>query len=118
MLRRRKMSAKREEAVRAVERGLDYAASEVYTDEEDEIVAAARAALRMLEGAGEETRAEAAEARLAGVIPGLRLLAEGCLDLASNGTDLDRHTSASLAYRSVATDILAIIGSEEGARHG
>ena len=54
-------------------------------------------------------RMRAAEGKLAN----LRSLAEGCRELASNGRDLDANCTASAAYRAVAGDILAIIGTGE-----
>ena len=55
-------------------------------------------------------RMRAAEGKLAN----LRSLAEGCRELASNGRDLDANCTASAAYRAVAGDMLAIIGTGEG----
>jgi hypothetical protein len=49
----------------------------------------------------------------AGGISDLRQLAEGCRELAAEGADLDRNTTASAAYRTVARDILTSIGDEE-----
>ena len=56
-------------------------------------------------------RMRAAEGKLAEMTADLRALAEGCADLASNGRDLDRNCTASSAYRDVASDITAIIGT-------
>ena len=56
-------------------------------------------------------RLRAAEGKLAEMTADLRALAEGCADLASNGRDLDRNCTASSAYRDVASDITAIIGT-------
>jgi hypothetical protein len=64
------------------------------------------------EVAAERSRAQNAERRLADITANLRLLAEGCRELASNGRDLDRNCTASAAYQDVASDILAIIGTE------
>jgi len=61
-------------------------------------------------------RMRAAEGKLAEMTADLRALAEGCADLASNGRDLDRNCTASSAYRDVASDITAIIGTEEESR--
>jgi hypothetical protein len=64
-------------------------------------------------------RAVTAEAKLAEMVADLRFLADGCRDVASNGASLDRHASASEAYRAVAADIAAIAGSEgEGIGRG
>jgi len=61
--------------------------------------------------AAERSRAQNAERKLADITANLRLLAEGCRELASNGRDLDRNCTASAAYQDVASDILAIIGT-------
>ncbi len=66
----------------------------------------------LAEVAAERSRALNAERRLADITANLRLLAEGCRELASNGRDLDRNCTASAAYQDVASDILAIIGTE------